>query len=191
MKINNDGLEIIKKYEGCRLSAYRCPAGVLTIGYGHTKNVKEGQKITKEEAETLLKKDIEKFEKHVEKYNKKYNFNENEFSALVSFAFNLGSIDQLTNYGKRDKKTISEKILLYNKAGGKKLNGLVKRRKDEQKLFLKKCENTNKKTNEEIANDVINGKFGNGEQRKKLLKEAGYIYNDIQKIVNRILKGGK
>ena len=104
MKISDNGIELIKKFEGCQLTAYRCPAGVLTIGYGHTKNVKEGQKITKKKAEQLLREDLERFETHVNSYRKKYKFNQNEFDALVSFAFNIGSINQLTNYGKRNRE---------------------------------------------------------------------------------------
>lgn len=186
MKASNQCIEIIKKYEGCRLSAYKCPAGVWTIGYGHTANVKNGDKITQAQAVELLKKDITKYEAKVEKYNKIYEFSQNEFDSLVSFAFNIGSIDQLTQNGKRTKSEISEKILLYNKANGKILNGLTKRRKEERALFLK---NENKKSNEEIAVDVIAGKFGNGTARKILIEKAGYEYAEIQKLVNKILKG--
>lgn len=91
-------------------------------------------KITQEQAEELLKKDLAEYEAKVEKYNK-YNWNQNQFDALVSFAYNIGSIDQLTSNGRRSIKTISEKILEYNKAGGKTLEGLVKRRKAEKELF--------------------------------------------------------
>lgn len=136
MKTSEKGLELIKKFEGCKLTAYRCPAGVLTIGYGHTGDVKEGQKITQKKADTLLKEDLEKFEKRVAKYNWKYHFNQNEFDALVSFAYNIGNVDGLTKNGKRSRGQVADAILLYNKAGGKVLNGLVKRRKAEQTLFL-------------------------------------------------------
>lgn len=136
MKINDEGLQIIKEFEGCKLKAYYDAVGVLTIGYGHTGNVTEGQTITKDEAVELLKIDIEKFERHVMQFNHIYNFNENEFSALVSFAYNIGSIGELTKWGSRTKKEISEKILAYNKAGGKVLKGLTRRRKAEQELFL-------------------------------------------------------
>ena len=136
MKTSDKGLELIKNFEGCKLTAYRCPAGVLTIGYGHTGDVKEGQKITQKKADALLKEDLEKFEKRVEKYNWKYHFNQNEFDALVSFAYNIGNVDGLTKNGKRSRGQVADAILLYNKAGGKVLNGLVKRRKAEQALFL-------------------------------------------------------
>lgn len=136
MKINARGLEIIKYFEGCRLSAYKCPAGVLTIGYGHTRGVKQGDKITQEQAEEYLKEDLKVFETHVMSFNDKYNWSSNEFSALVSFAFNIGSITQLTARGTRTKQEIADKMLLYDYAGGKRLIGLGARRETERKLFL-------------------------------------------------------
>ena len=134
--ISDDGIALIKKYEGCKLIAYKCPAGVWTIGYGHTSGVKEGMKITQAQADAFLKQELVKFEKLVEKYNSKYHWTQNEFDALVSFAYNVGSINQLTANGTRTKQEIANKILEYTKAGGKTLSGLVKRRKDEQALFL-------------------------------------------------------
>ena len=131
------GLNLIKKFEGCRLKAYRCPAGVLTIGYGHTKGVKSGQVITQEQAEELLHKDIVNFCKKVDKYDKIYHFNENEYNALLSFVFNIGNLNQLTANGTRSKKVIGEKMKLYTKAGGKTLNGLVRRRNEEYELYTK------------------------------------------------------
>lgn len=136
MKINAKGLEIIRSFEGCRLSAYRCSAGVLTIGYGHTSGVYEGMKITQEEAEDFLISDLRVFEHHVENFNDKYNFTSNEFSALVSFAFNIGSINGLTANGTRSKATIADKIPLYDKCNGKRLEGLRRRREAERNLFL-------------------------------------------------------
>lgn len=139
MKINEDGLRIIKSFEGLRTSAYICPSGVVTIGYGHTKNVSLGDTITKDDAEKLLLIDLKAFENHVNDVNERYryHFNENEFSALVSFAFNVGSIWQLTNYGRRNKIEISSKMMEYNKGGGIVLGGLVRRRMEERNLFLK------------------------------------------------------
>ena len=139
MKINEKGLEIIRSFEGCRLSAYRCSAGVLTIGYGHTSGVYEGMKITQEEAEDFLINDLRVFEHHVENFNDKYNFSSNEFSALVSFAFNVGSISGLTANGTRSKATIADKIPLYDKCNGKRLEGLRRRREAERTLFLSNC----------------------------------------------------
>ena len=135
-KINKSGLNLIKKYEGCRLTSYICPAGVLTIGYGHTgKDVKPNQTITKRKAISLLKKDLARFERHVQSYNYIYEWTDNEFSALVSFAYNIGNIDQLTAYGTRTRSQIRSAMLKYVKANGKTLAGLVKRRKAELKLF--------------------------------------------------------
>ena len=131
------GLNLIKKFEGCRLKAYRCPAEVLTIGYGHTKGVKAGQVITQAQAEELLRKDIVNFCKKVDKYDKIYHFNENEYNALLSFVFNIGNLNQLTANGTRSKKVIGEKMKLYTKAGGKTLNGLVRRRNEEYELYTK------------------------------------------------------
>lgn len=135
MNTSKNGIELIKKFEGCRLTAYRCAAGVPTIGYGHTAGVKIGQSITQEQAEQYLRNDLKKFEQMVMKYDSKYHWNQNQFDALVSFAYNIGSIDQLTANGTRNTQTISKKILQYNKAAGKVLDGLNKRRKEEQKLF--------------------------------------------------------
>ena len=137
MKTSSIGIELIKRYEGCYLESYKCPAGVWTIGYGHTKNVRAGMKITKVEAEQMLKEDLGTYEAKVEKYNKKYAWNQNEFDALVSFAFNIGSINQLTAFGIRPKDVIKDKMLLYTKANGKVLKGLVRRRKEECALFSK------------------------------------------------------
>ncbi|MCI8507569.1 MAG: glycoside hydrolase family protein [Lachnospiraceae bacterium] len=136
MKTSSKGINLIKEFEGCHLKAYKCPAGVWTIGYGHTAGVKEGQVITQEKALQFLKSDLKKYEKHVESFRKKYNWNQNQFDAMVSFAFNVGSINQLTANGTRTIQQISNKILLYNKAGVVVLAGLTRRRKAEQKLFL-------------------------------------------------------
>lgn len=138
MKISKNGIELIKKYEGCSLTAYRCPAGKWTIGFGHTGNVGENDKITQQQAEAYLVADVSKYEKCVAKYEK-YKWNQNEFDALVSFAYNIGSIDGLTEKGTRSKQEIAEKILLYNKAFGKVLTGLARRRKEERALFMTPC----------------------------------------------------
>lgn len=154
MKISDKGLQIIKDFEGCRLTAYKCPAGVWTIGYGHTgkvdgKAIGKGMTITEMEATELLKDDVARFEEAVEKYNSKYKWNQNQFDALVSFAFNVGSIDQLTANGTRTIEEISAKIPAYNKANGPTLSGLVKRRTAEKELFdtkVSKVEPEKKKT---------------------------------------------
>lgn len=156
MHINNDGLKIIKESEGLRLKAYKCPSGVWTIGYGHTgKDVKKGMVITEEKATELLKSDIARFEKQVVTYNTIYNFTSNEFSALVSFAYNIGSITGLTRNGTRTKLQIANKMLEYCYASGKKLNGLYTRRQKEMKLFLKKGNEY------EVTGDCVRIRSGN------------------------------
>ena len=194
MDISNKGLELIKQFEGLRLKAYKCPAGVLTIGYGHTGGVRDTMTITKETADYLLKCDVAKFVSHVNHINKlgRYNFTQSQFDALVSFAFNVGSINQLTANGTRDIKTIAEKMLLYNKAGGRVLEGLTRRRKAEHDLFTEKFEKseTHLKSVDEIVKEVIEGKWGNGAVRKKKLTDAGYNYEEIRAKVNELKKGG-
>ena len=143
MKTSQRGINLIKKYEGCRLTAYKpVPTEKYwTIGYGHYgPDVQPGATITQYQADLYLLLDIEKFEKKVDKYNAKYMWTQNEFDALVSFAYNIGSIDQLTDNGKRTKQQIAAKIPAYNKAGGKVLAGLTKRRKEEQALFTEGLE---------------------------------------------------
>lgn len=138
-KLTQAGLELIKSFESCRLKSYKAvpTEKYWTIGYGHYgADVKKGQVISQSQADELLKDDLEKFEAKVMKYNRKYLFTDNEYSALVSFAFNIGSIDQLTANGTRSKQEIADKMLLYNKSGGKVLNGLVRRRQAERVMFL-------------------------------------------------------
>ena len=138
MKISDKGIKLIKEFEGLRLEAYKCPAGVWTIGYGHTKGVMEGDKITGTEADSFLRSDVASSERTVSAYEGLYHFNQDQFDALTSFAFNCGSgnFRKLIDNGRRDLKTIGDKILLYNKAGGKTLPGLDRRRKAERDLFL-------------------------------------------------------
>ena len=193
MKISKNGINLIKRFEGLRLKAYKCvpTEEMYTIGYGHY-GVEAGMKITKEEAELILMQDLEKFEKRVMKYDPLYHFNQNQFDALVSFAYNVGSIDKLTAGGLRSIPVISTKMLDYNKSGGKVLSGLTKRRKAEQQLFNTPVEKPKPaipyKSVEEVAKEVINGKWGNGAVRKKLLTDAGYDYFAVQCVVNQMLK---
>lgn len=139
MRISQKGIDLIKKYEGLRLNAYK-PVPTeryFTIGYGHYgADVTPNMTITQSQAEDFLKKDLVKFENKVNKYDDEYHWTQNEFDALVSFAYNIGNIDQLTQNGKRSKEEIAAKILAYDKAGGKKLAGLTKRRLEEQMMFL-------------------------------------------------------
>lgn len=187
-KLSNNGLALIKQFEGCRLSAYKCQSSerYYTIGYGHYgADVTRGMNITQEEANNLLVKDCERFVDHVNTYMGKYNFNQNQFDALVSFAYNIGNINQLTNNGTRSIVEISTKIPEYCKAGGKKLAGLVSRRNKEKELFDTPVSD---KSITELAQEVIAGKWENGEERKSKLANAGYDYSTVQTEVNRILK---
>ena len=141
MKISENGLKLIISFEGFCPKATKAvkTEKYYTIGYGHYgKDVEEEQTITKKEALSLLEKDLKRFEKKVMKYDDCYNFTQNEFDALVSFAYNVGNIDQLTAKGTRSKKEISDAMLKYIKSGGNVLEGLQKRRIRERELFLKR-----------------------------------------------------
>lgn len=142
MKINQRGLDVIKSFEGCKLSAYLCPAKVWTIGYGHTgAGVKQGMNISLTQADDLLKKDLAKFEDGVTNLVTNV-INENQFSALVSFAYNcgLGNLKSSTllrklNINPQDI-TIKNEFAKWNKAAGKELAGLSRRRKVESELYF-------------------------------------------------------
>lgn len=191
--LSPNGLNLIKSFEGCKLTAYKClpTEKYYTIGYGHYgSDVKAGMKITEEQAEELLIQDCKKAIKNVNSFMSKYNFNQNQFDALVSFAFNVGSINQLTASGTRTLEQISSKIPAYNKSGGRVIAGLVRRRAKEKELFDMPTSTTaTKKSNEEIAKEVVAGKWGNGNARKTALTKAGYDYKTIQSLVNKLLKG--
>lgn len=189
-KINDAGIDLIKSFEGCKLTAYKDSVGVWTIGYGHTSGVTKGMVITEERAEEMLKSDLGIFEAKVNKYDDEYDFTSNEFSALVSFAYNIGNIDQLTNFGKRTKKEIADKMLLYVHAGGKQLAGLKRRREAERILFLKDDEDSPKEENyddiitiDDLVDAIIDGRFSNGTNRKTK------IYDFIQNKVNNKIRG--
>lgn len=140
MKTSQRGIKLIQEFEGLRLTAYRCPAGVYTIGYGHTRGVKRGMKITEEEASAFLTADLRNSEKAVERYDSIYHWNQNEFDALVSFTFNCGAANlrSLLRNGRRNRSQIAETLPLYRKAGGKVLKGLERRRAAEKALFLER-----------------------------------------------------
>jgi GH24 family phage-related lysozyme (muramidase) len=137
MKISKKGLNLIKKFEGLRLKSYKAvpTEKKYTIGYGHY-GVERGITITELEAENYLIKDLARAENQVNKYNCIYSFTQNQFDALVSFAYNVGTIKQLTHDGTRTRAQIGEAILLYNKSGGKVIKGLVTRRIAERKLYF-------------------------------------------------------
>lgn len=135
MKTSSKGIALIKSFEGCRLQAYRDSVGVLTIGYGHTGDVKEGQVISQGFAEELLKEDLTRFERNVTRYTP-FEMNQNQFDALVSFTFNCGAGNLKKLVSGRNKDQVARKILEYNKAGGRVLAGLTRRRQAERALFL-------------------------------------------------------
>ena len=142
MKISQEGLSLIKKFEGLRLKAYKCSANVLTIGYGHTGGVKETDKITLEEADSLLEKDIAKFEEYVSD-NVIVKLNQSQFDALVAWTFNLGpgnlrSSTMLKKLNNGEYESVPFEMRRWNKAGGKTLDGLIRRRQAESLLFESK-----------------------------------------------------
>lgn len=139
MVVDEKGYNLIKQFEGLRLTAYRCPAGKWTIGYGHTKGVKKGMYISEAVATHFLIQDVQRVEPTINSYDGIYHWTQNEFDALASFAFNcgIGNLKKLLKYGQRPKSQIADAILLYNKANGRVLKGLVRRRNAEQKLFVK------------------------------------------------------
>lgn len=189
MKTSSNGIALIKKFEGCKLIAYQCPSGVWTIGYGHTKNVKQGDIITQQTADEMLVADLVTYETAVNKWNDTYKFTQNEFDSLVSFTYNCGSgnLKKLLDNGTRTKSVIADKLLLYNKSNGNVLTGLSNRRRLERELFL--TESTSyKDVTDVVVNAVIRGKYGNGETRKIRLAQDGYRYEDVQKAVNAKLK---
>lgn len=146
MKTSQAGINLIKHFEGLRTTAYLDSVGVPTIGYGHTKGVKLGMMITETKAEQLLRDDLEYFENKVmDMVN--VNLLQNQFDALVSFTFNLGEgnlkkstlLKKLNNtvYFRREElESIADEFLKWNKAGGKPLPGLTKRRIAERMMFL-------------------------------------------------------
>lgn len=139
MVVDEKGYKLIKQFEGLRLTAYRCPAGKWTIGYGHTKGVKKGMYISEAVATHFLIQDVQRVEPTINSYDGIYHWTQNEFDALASFAFNcgIGNLKKLLKYGQRTKSQIADAILLYNKANGRVLRGLVRRRKAERELFVK------------------------------------------------------
>jgi len=140
MQISANGIGLIKKFEGCFLKTYDDGTGVLTIGYGHTHNVKWGDIITVGQANELLLEDLKQSSNDVQNLidNETINFsvNQNMFDAMVSFDFNVGKGNLITLVKNRDEKQVAEKILLYVYASGKRLEGLSIRRKAERELFL-------------------------------------------------------
>jgi lysozyme len=139
MNIGNKGLELIKHFEGCELQAYKCPAGVWTIGYGHIKGVSEGMTITQQEAENMLRDEMAEYEGYVNNLVT-VELNQNQFDAMVSWVYNLGggnlgasTLLKVLNLGNYSE--VPEQIMRWNKAGGRVLEGLTRRRQAEADLF--------------------------------------------------------
>ena len=142
MTTSEKGLRLIRLYEGLRLKAYLCPAGVPTIGYGHTKGVRMGQSITEAEAEQLLKEDLRTPERVLNALS--VNFRQEQFDALASWIFNLGEGNFRNSTLRKkiladaDDVTITDEIVRWVNSGGKPSTGLKRRRISEANLFLGK-----------------------------------------------------
>jgi lysozyme len=139
--INKEGLELVKSFEGCKLTSYLCPAKILTIGFGSTgPHVKPGMTITKDQAEELLRSDLRRFEDCVSENAP--TATDNQFSAMVSFAFNVGcaafeesTLLRLHRQGKYD--AAAGQFGRWTRGGGKVLPGLIRRREAEAALYRK------------------------------------------------------
>ena len=139
MKISQTGIDLIKKWEGMETEAYQDSVGVWTIGYGHTKTAKKGMRITPDQAELLLKDELAEYEGYINRYVT-VDLRQCEFDALVSWVYNLGPSNlqsstmlKVLNAGKYNE--VPYQMKRWNRAGGKVLNGLTRRRADEARLF--------------------------------------------------------
>tara|TARA_A100001011_G_scaffold22928_1_gene22927 strand:- start:676 stop:1107 length:432 start_codon:yes stop_codon:yes gene_type:complete len=134
-----EGLALIKKFEGCELEAYQCSAGVWTIGYGHTKGVAPGDSVSQEEAEQMLVDELHEYESYINEYVT-VALSQNQFDALVSWVYNLGPANlkastmlKVLNSG--EYEDVPAQMKRWNKAGGKVLEGLIRRREAEACLY--------------------------------------------------------
>lgn len=139
MNISQEGLDLIKKFEGCELTAYQDSVDVWTIGYGHTKGVEEGQEITQDEAEEMLASELDEYEGYINDLVE-CALEQCQFDALVAWVYNLGptnlrSSTLLKRLNSDDLEDVPDQIKRWNKAGGKVLAGLVRRREAESLLF--------------------------------------------------------
>ncbi len=139
MQISEEGKNLIKKFEGCELEAYKCAAGVWTIGYGHIKTAVEGMKIDQATANELFDEEMGEYETYVNTAVT-VPLSQNQFDALVSWVFNLGNGNlnastmlKVINSG--DHAGVPAQIKRWNKAGGKVLEGLIRRREAEALLY--------------------------------------------------------
>lgn len=142
MKISQKGIDLIKKFEGCKLAVYRDSVGIPTIGYGHTKGVKMGMTITQAQADKFLHEDLIPCEQTLNKLG--VNLAQNEFDALCSWIFNLGSgafnSSTMKRYimANKSDEEITDQLIKWHNAGGKPLLGLKRRRVEEANMFLGK-----------------------------------------------------
>jgi len=146
-RMSDKGIKLLQQFEGFRTNAYQCSAGVWTIGWGHTSaagapKVRKGMVITRQEAEVILRRDLKQYEDAVRKHVK-VKLTQDEFDALVSFCFNIGtngfaasSVVRYINTGR--KHLVGAGLAMWVKAGGKTSKGLVARRKMEADLFYSK-----------------------------------------------------
>ena len=139
MKLGERGTEILKYFEGCKLTAYQDSVGVWTIGYGHTKGVYDGMTITQDQAEQMLLSELEEYEGYI-KDMVTVPLTQNQFDALVVWVYNLGPTNfrnstLLKELNAGNYNAAGQEITRWNKAGGKVLAGLVKRREAEAQLF--------------------------------------------------------
>ena len=141
MNVSQNCVELIKHFEGFEDTAYLCPANVWTIGYGRTRNVKEGDRITEAQAERDLLEELEEF-KHQVLHSVKVELTQNELDALTSWTYNLGvgnlkSSTLLKKLNAGNKSEVPAEMVRWNKANGKVLAGLTKRREAEAELWAK------------------------------------------------------
>ena len=139
LKTSQEGISLIKSFEGCELTAYRCSADVPTIGYGHTAGVSDGDTCTQEEAETMLAEDLVEFEDYVKNYVES-ELQQNEFDALVAWTYNLGPANlkestMLKELNSGNFEEVPRQMKRWNRAGGEVLDGLIRRREAESRLF--------------------------------------------------------
>ena len=143
--VTNKCIKLVKKFEGLYKKAYRDEVGTWTIGYGITNadksitgaTIKAGLVISEKTADNWLERSLNsKYLQKVMKYDKKYNWNQNEIDALVSFAYNIGSIDELTANGTRSRATIAAKILEYNKDWWESLQRVDKKKKRQERKLI-------------------------------------------------------
>jgi len=191
MKTNKAGLDLIKRFEGCRLQAYHLAGEKYnTIGWGHYgPDVADGMVITQAQADKMLEDDLVKYEKYVEKYCK-IPLTPNRNAALVSYTYNRGpgGMKQLA----QNCSTVagySEGIVKYWGSATRYKKALVNRRKAEKALFDQDATiGAGQKSVDEVALEVLDGVWGNGQARRANLTNAGYNYAIVQARVNEIVK---